>query len=215
MSMKQIISICLFLFCSCSVAFVIPLKSTLRSHTAPSPSLLIISAMPGHTESQPMSTIEKSQKDVALMVVQSAILYLTIKTYVESIFSQYGGKQKSVFIEMPNGIKSQLIDTGIGKSAQLNDEIALAYKIFYNGLQVGDSGIVSVPYGSSSSSSVNEVPFSVFDDSVFFPSVKVGNRYKMVVPSVLVFGEAGLTPYVPPKADVVYDISVVKITTGS
>ena len=191
---------------------------------------------PGETEKEPLSISTASRIELAKVIVSAAILYMSIQLNIEKALAKWmpDGLGVGNAVDAEDGVMYEDIYIGDGDIIQEGDAFEIDCKLFYNGFPV------EIPAGSSSSSSSSFAVTSENGDnksgnsnvlSAFYSKqgkneknivgimkgmegLRVGGRRKIVVPPALAFGDEGLLPYIPPNANVLYDIKLISISNN-
>ena len=210
------------------------ISTTLRSHRRSkgilsTTSLDISKKGPGETNKEPLSTATASRIELAKMIVSAAILYMTIQLNLEKAVAKWmpDGLGVDNIINAADGVKFEDIYLGEGELIREGNIFTADCKLFYNGLPVdmptGNSYSVTLNDGGdgkSSDSNIIIASYSTQDKDQEdltglmkgMKGLRVGGRRKIVVPPALAFGDRGLPPYIPPNANVLYDVKLISIT---
>ena len=205
-----------------------PRNAELNAHRDRVLSLQISKKGPGETNKEPLSTSTSSRIEVAKMIVSAAILYMTVQLNVEKAVAKWlpDGLGVDNIIDAADGVKFEDIYIGDGDVLRAGNTFTADCKLFYNGLPIdipiGDISSASMEtYGSSENNRGNSIlstTFSVTDTNEKhlgimkgMEGLRVGGRRKIVVPPALAFGNRGLPPYIPPNANVLYDLKLLSV----
>ena len=176
---------------------------------------------PGETDLQPMSSAKVSKIELAKLVVSSAVLYITIQLNVEKAVAKWlpDGLGASSVTVLEDGIKFEDIVIGNGVELCRGDEFEAECRLFYNGLEIeniplnggigelqDDSNLMVATYQQNAI----EKPMSGIMRGI--SGLKVGGRRKIVLAPEHAFGDEGVSPYIPPGANVLYDLKLLRIT---
>eukprot|EP00743_Colponemidia_sp_Colp-15_P002299 GILK01002491.1.p1 GENE.GILK01002491.1~~GILK01002491.1.p1 ORF type:complete len:227 (-),score=76.15 GILK01002491.1:82-660(-) len=105
--------------------------------------------------------------------------------------------------KLPNGLEYEIMKPGKGKQAQAGKTVTVNYtgRLASNGKKF-DSGKIAFRLG------VGEV-IKGWDQGV--AGMMVGERRRLLIPSVLGYGRRGAGPDIPPNADLVFDCELLKV----
>lgn len=181
---------------------------------------------PGETNKEPLSTSTASRIELAKAIVSAAILYMTIQLNVEKAVAKWipDGLGVDNIVNAEDGVKFEDIYLGDGDVIQPGNIFTADCKLFYNGLPIDmptvyDSSVVT---SSDSDSDILMALYSKRDEDQKhligvmkgMEGLRVGGRRKIVVPPTLAFGDTGLPPYIPPNANVLYDVKLISVTNN-
>ena len=205
---------------------------------------LIRADVPGHTVGKPVSSADRSQKELTKLVLSMVILWLSWDAKLQQIYQsarratgyQHPSAEEGAFVTdvgSGNDVRSDFTSTGTAalqykdievgeglREVQSGDSVKLTYTLFYNGMVVvsaTDSSIFVVGSGSGGQVAVTGKSVSA---NQFLPEkgvsaalegMRPGGRRRAMLPPELAFGDAGLPPFVPPGAKVVFELNVESV----
>lgn len=147
---------------------------------------------------QAITMYQESMKKVQMAQMQ------TIKK--ESIAFLAENKKKKGVITLPSGLQYKVIKSGSGKvSPKATDTVVTHYHGMLIDGTVFDS---SVQRGEPVSFPVNRV---IAGWTEALQKMKVGDKWQLVIPSELAYGESGTPPKIGPGATLVFDVELLEI----
>jgi len=142
---------------------------------------------------------KKSLREVAMTKKMSAFNKKEGQTYLKM------NKKKKGVITLKSGLQYKVLKSGKGKSPKLTDTVVTNYHgTLINGT-VFDS---SYDRGQSVSFPVNAV---IKGWTQALMKMKVGDKWELVIPSNLAYGEQGAPPKITPCATLIFIIELVEI----
>ncbi|MDE1894471.1 MAG: FKBP-type peptidyl-prolyl cis-trans isomerase [Xanthomonadaceae bacterium] len=113
-------------------------------------------------------------------------------------------------VQLPSGIQYQVLQRGAGS---VSPTVTSTVTVNYRGMLVDGTEFDNTwARGSPVSFAVNSV-LSGWQDVI--PRMHVGDRWKVVIPSRLAYGEAGALPRIGPNEALVFDIQLLDIKAGA
>jgi FKBP-type peptidyl-prolyl cis-trans isomerase len=107
-------------------------------------------------------------------------------------------------IALNDGLMYRVITTGKGKSPTLSDSVRVSYK---GTLMDGSVFDQTKPGETLTLQLARTIP----GWREALPMMKEGDKWEVVIPSALAYGEAGAPPAVPPNAPLVFEITLVEV----
>ena len=114
--------------------------------------------------------------------------------------------------EVQNGLFSVIDEPGSGLSPTFNDRVRVAYTGFF--LEVNDNNeIVEGEIFDSSPDTGIEFPLTgvIQGWTLGIPEFRTGGSGRLLIPSALAYGEAGIPGVVPPNSVLVFDVNLLEI----
>ena len=106
---------------------------------------------------------------------------------------------------LPSGLQYQVISSGTGASPTLVDEVEVHYKGYFIDGREFDS---SYARGQPHSFPVNRV---IPGWAEVLQLMKVGDKWRVVIPSYLAYGEMGYGPEIGPNTTLIFEMELLKI----
>jgi hypothetical protein len=110
-------------------------------------------------------------------------------------------------VALNDGLMYRVITSGKGKSPTLSDSVRVSYK----GSLMDGSVFDQTKPGETLTLELAHV---IAGWREALPMMKEGDRWEVVIPSALAYGEAGSPPAVPPNAPLVFEITLVEVVKG-
>ncbi|MBW3600821.1 MAG: FKBP-type peptidyl-prolyl cis-trans isomerase, partial [Planctomycetes bacterium] len=109
---------------------------------------------------------------------------------------------------LPSGVAYKVLKSGDGKSPEAADQVT----VHYRGVLVdGKPFDSSYDRGEPTTFAVNEV---IDGWTQALQQMKVGDKWKVVIPPELAYGETGFGPAIGPHATLVFEIELLKVESG-
>jgi FKBP-type peptidyl-prolyl cis-trans isomerase FklB len=106
---------------------------------------------------------------------------------------------------LPGGIQYQVLKSGDGKTPKASDQVTVHYRgVLVDGRQFDSS----YDRGAPTSFGVDEV---IDGWTQVLQRMKVGDKWKVVIPSDLAYGETGFGPVIGPNATLVFEIELLAV----
>lgn len=106
---------------------------------------------------------------------------------------------------LPGGILMQVLKNGTGKTPKATDKVTVHYRgTLVDGRQFDSS----YDRGAPTSFGVQDV---IDGWTQVLQQMKVGDKWKVVIPSELAYGEAGFPPTIGPNATLVFEIELLAV----
>jgi hypothetical protein len=105
----------------------------------------------------------------------------------------------------PSGLRYIDEKVGDGASPTLQNQVIVKYTGWLSSGKIFDS---SSDRGPSETLSLNAV-IKAWQEGL--PTMKVGGKRRLIAPPALAYGAAGLLPYVPPDATVIFDVELLDV----
>ncbi|MDE2155388.1 MAG: FKBP-type peptidyl-prolyl cis-trans isomerase [Xanthomonadaceae bacterium] len=119
-------------------------------------------------------------------------------------------RQQPGVVQLPSGIQYQVLQKGSGSTSPT---VASTVTVNYRGMLVDGTEFDNTwARGTPVSFAVNSV-LSGWQDVI--PRMHVGDRWKVVIPPRLAYGEAGALPRIGPNEALVFDIQLLDIKAGA
>jgi len=119
-------------------------------------------------------------------------------------------RQQPDVVQLPSGIQYKVLEKGAGS---ISPTVASTVTVNYRGMLVDGTEFDNTwARGTPVSFAVNSV-LSGWQDVI--PRMHVGDRWKVVIPSRLAYGEAGALPRIGPNEALVFDIQLLDIKAGA
>lgn len=119
-------------------------------------------------------------------------------------FCENNKKQQGVR-ELPSGLQYQVMKQGTGATPKPDSTVMVHYEGKLIDGKVFDSTIKN---GEPASLRVNEV---IPGWSEALTRMKVGDKWKLVIPPNLAYGEAGFAPVIPPNAALTFELELLEV----
>jgi len=113
--------------------------------------------------------------------------------------------KRSGVVTLPSGIQYEVLTKGRGAQAQMTSTVVVNYR---GALIDGTEFDSSYAHGKPVTFTVNRV-IAGWQDVI--PRMHVGDKWKVVIPSALAYGERGELPRIGPNEALVFDIELVDI----
>jgi FKBP-type peptidyl-prolyl cis-trans isomerase len=141
------------------------------------------------------------------------IVLIVVGVVTLALLVPQGGKEKidpadepGEKVALADGLEYVEISEGEGEPVKTGDTVEMQYtgKLRSNGKQF-DSNVGKAPY-----------PVTLGESAVIkgwhlgIPGMRVGGRRKLYIPPKLAYGEQGFPPDIPPNADLVFELKVVR-----
>ena len=110
-------------------------------------------------------------------------------------------------IALNDGLMYRVITSGKGKSPTLSDSVKVSYK----GTLMDGSVFDQTKPGETLTLQLARV---IPGWREALPMMKEGDKWEVVIPSALAYGEAGAPPAVPPNSPLVFEITLVEVVKG-
>jgi FKBP-type peptidyl-prolyl cis-trans isomerase FklB len=108
---------------------------------------------------------------------------------------------------LPGGVLYKVLKAGDGKTPKSSDRVTVHYRgVLVNGAQFDSS----YDRGAPTSFGVEEV---IDGWTQVLQQMKVGDKWKVVIPSELGYGETGFGPMIGPNATLVFEIELLSVDT--
>ncbi|MHB1273808.1 MAG: FKBP-type peptidyl-prolyl cis-trans isomerase [Rhodanobacter sp.] len=119
-------------------------------------------------------------------------------------------RQQPGVVQLPSGIQYQVLEKGSGS---ISPTVTSTVTVNYRGMLVDGTEFDNTwARGTPVSFAVNSV-LSGWQDVI--PRMHVGDRWKVVIPPKLAYGEAGALPRIGPNEALVFDIQLLDIKAGA
>jgi len=119
-------------------------------------------------------------------------------------------RQQPGVVQLPSGIQYQVLEKGSGS---ISPTVASTVTVNYRGMLVDGTEFDNTwARGTPVSFAVNSV-LTGWQDVI--PRMHVGDRWKVVIPPRLAYGEAGALPRIGPNEALVFDIQLLDIKVGA
>ena len=119
-------------------------------------------------------------------------------------------RQQPGVVQLPSGIQYQVLEKGSGS---ISPTVTSTVTVNYRGMLVDGTEFDNTwARGTPVSFAVNSV-LSGWQDVI--PRMHVGDRWKVVIPPKLAYGEAGALPRIGPNEALVFDIQLLDIKAGT
>lgn len=110
-------------------------------------------------------------------------------------------------ITMDNGLKIQDVQVGTGKEAKVGSVITAHYTGYLENGTVFDS---SVSRGQPFSFTLGRGEV-IRGWDIGIQGMKEGGKRRLIIPSTLAYGQAGIEGAIPPNATLVFDVELLKV----
>jgi FKBP-type peptidyl-prolyl cis-trans isomerase len=116
-------------------------------------------------------------------------------------------RQVDGVVALDDGLMYRVITSGKGKSPTVNDSVRVSYK----GTLMDGSVFDQTKPGETLTL---ELARTIPGWREALPMMKEGDKWEVVIPSALAYGEAGAPPAVPPNSPLVFEITLVEVVKG-
>lgn len=114
-------------------------------------------------------------------------------------------KKKEGVVSLPSGLQYKIVSSGSGVSPTLYDTVSIHYRGEFIDGTVFDS---SHERGSPTQFPVNRV---IPGWSEALKLMKIGDKWKLFIPSYLGYGEAGFGPQIEPNMALIFEVELLEI----
>ncbi len=152
---------------------------------------------------QLQSALESFQRDTAIKQ-EKRIKRLSEKNKKEGKLFLETNRIKKGVVTLPSGLQYSVIKQGAGPSPKLTDRV----KIHYQGTRIDGSVFHSSLNGEPAEMSVSE-PIRGWIEAL--QKMKVGDKWKLVIPTELAYGADVFPPEIGPNAVLIFEIELLEI----
>ena len=107
-------------------------------------------------------------------------------------------------IALNDGLMYRVISTGKGKSPTLSDSVKVSYK----GTLMDGTVFDQTKPGETLTL---QLARTIAGWREALPMMKEGDKWEIVIPSALAYGETGVPPSIPPNSPLVFEITLVEV----
>ena len=191
---------------------------------------------PGETSYIPININTKGRIELAVSVISTAIFILNLSIKLQESFNWNTSKElivengKNIYSDnikqLDNGIKyiNQIYNNNNNNNNNNNlstgDKIQIIIKLFFNGLEINIKNDYNNIFYIEKYMIINNnmIDFDKLEINLPFQCLKnviknipIGSITKISIPSDLAFGNIGFSPFVPPDATILCEISLFKL----
>jgi FKBP-type peptidyl-prolyl cis-trans isomerase FklB len=148
---------------------------------------------------------EQQRREAIVAFTQEQAQLLSDKNKKEGAALMTAFKKEEGVRSLPSGVLYKILKNGNGKSPKANDRVTVHYKGTLPDNRQFDS---SYDRGAPTSFGVQEV---IDGWTQVLQQMKVGDKWKVVVPPELAYGEQGFGPMIGPNATLTFEIELLDV----
>jgi len=122
---------------------------------------------------------------------------------VEDVVEEQVAEAK--IVELPSGLKYEIIESGTGASPKLTDKVTVHYR---GTLTDGTEFDSSYKRGQPAQFPVNRV---IAGWTEALQLMKEGDKWKLTIPPDLAYGERGAGNAIPPNSTLLFEVELIKV----